>query len=339
MQRGTIGSVRERKGKKWSDENMFFTAHVIRILKNYRSDLSEENGVLADSIISDAKMIFSNYRNRNSDCSYNFWRTKPEGFFPNHKYLSKKKKFALPDDFDDTALYYSISDLPKDSMSCIMSLMNKHVNSNKSRNRNILKKYRKFNAYGTWFGKKMPIEFDVCVLSNVMMFRLQHSDSLTHNDSQSMELLKEVFISADARKIPHVVSPNYKNYNIILYHYAGLLNIAEKKGHDIIMIKDKVISELKDRLSKTNNRIETIMLQSALMKLGAKLDGIEKTNLSIGESYPNFYFFVANMAGTFTAPFNRIFSKGDFFDYKYNSDGFNWALILENEILKSKQIK
>ncbi|MCH5683259.1 hypothetical protein LWM68_02585 [Niabella sp. W65] len=55
-----------------------------------------------------AKAIANYYRYQNKDGRpvYNFWQTNPSRHFPNSRYFSRRKKYIIPDDLDDTAILY-----------------------------------------------------------------------------------------------------------------------------------------------------------------------------------------------------------------------------------------
>jgi len=75
------------------------------------------------------------------------------------------RSMALPDDMDDTVIDLLALGTDSTSASAVHLLMQQYTNHlNGKIIRNTKKSLKKLPAYSTWFGKKMPIDFDILYL-------------------------------------------------------------------------------------------------------------------------------------------------------------------------------
>src|SRR6202008_510002 len=112
------------------------------------------------------------------------------------------------------------------------------------------------SAYSTWFGKKMPVVFDVSVLCNVLSFVQLNNLPWTKADSASLELIVKTIQRGDIIKHAVFVSPYYGNTSIILYHLARLMSI--KPISRLEQLKPGLISLAQERLHAAGDPLEKI---------------------------------------------------------------------------------
>jgi hypothetical protein len=209
--------------------------------------------------------------------------------------------------------------------------MNLHANLSKKKIKNTFRKYRHYKAYSTWIGKKMPIEFDICVLTNALYFVYENKLPLNENDSASIELIRSTILSGKYLKQAYYLSPSYKNPTIILYHLARLLG-----NHHVPMLDDcrqKIKNDIELSLPKKHSFMEQIILSSALIKMGGKPKALVYP-VSIDKGIKHFSFFSANLFSVYAIPSLRFISKSKLYDIPYYNKAFCLSLLLEYENLK-----
>lgn len=318
------------------DDNLFFTVSVVHILQGLADDFSAEEKALTSEIISNAQSAYGLFRNKDGLDTYNFWQTSPSRHFPNGRVMHRFKHFEIPDDVDDTALVYLTEDANKERTDLLREKLKQHANLAYKRAFNPIPKYRDLKCYSTFFGKKMYIEFDICVLSNLMRLILKHfsADELNEYDRCTLEFICRVIESDEHRKLTFYSAPNYPTTELILYHISRLIPLLPQTHRFRIesSIKENVQSEL--RQAKGMKRI---LLENAALKLGevivASESGIEDLT-----NDKTFFFFHAGMITAFENSVAQKLAVNPFFHLRYTSKALNGALLIENLILKRRLI-
>ncbi|MCH5596657.1 hypothetical protein [Niabella ginsengisoli] len=321
---------RSRKMPTREDDNIFFTGLIVWTLKSVRSELSVKNQAIVDAITEKATPNYVLYQNKDGRPVYNFWQTKPSRHFPNSKYFSSRKKYIIPDDLDDTAILYLSTAFSDSLKNIVKTLMAENANGRKYTVRNTFKRYKRIPAYSTWFGKNMPVDFDICVQANALRFVLDNQFELNKYDSATIQLVRDMVLNDTHLKRAAYVSPHYQNPNIILYHLARL--VAAHPQHPLLDgLKSALITDLKKQMHSSKSNMERVLLQTSLLKLEEPFSG----KISVSEKDRNaFYFFVANMTSVFPNPIKGIFVKSRKTNFFYRSQAYYLTLLLENEVLR-----
>ena len=321
---------RNEKLKK-EDNNIFFTALIVFTLQSVYDSFSINEKKIADTIINKAVQNYPRYSNRNGDITYNFWQTKPDIFFPNDKYLSKMEKFKLPDDLDDAVLIF-LTKSKNDSLNILLKeKMIQHTNLYNKQIKSTFKRYRNYKAYNTWFSEKMPLEFDICVMANVLYFVFNKGFELNKFDNETINLIGAMIENKDHLKNPLIISTSYQKSSIILYHLARLLSVS--KSEKLNELKPQIISDLKNILPDTESKFEQILILSSLYRLGENPEFIVDF-AGIEEEITNFVFFRGNMLALSKLGVRKLFGKCKFVNYNHQCEAYYYALILEYLILK-----
>lgn len=317
-------------GKKAAkeDNNIFFTGLIAWTLKSIRADLSAKNQAVVDGVTAKATANYYRYRNKDGRPVYNFWQTQPSRHFPNSRYFSQRKKYIIPDDLDDTSILYLSADFSDSLKLAVKKLMAENANGQKRQVRNTFRRYKKIPAYSTWFGKNMPVDFDICVQANGMRFVLDHQLELNQFDSATIRLMKDMLVARKHIRRPHYTSPHYQNTSIILYHLARL--VAAHPEHALLVdFTPLLIKDLKREMQRADNGMEKILMQTSLSWLNDSTgERIEVTQ----KDWDDFYFFVANMTSVFPNPIKGIFANSRKTNFFYRSEAYYLTLLLENEI-------
>ncbi|MDP6909236.1 MAG: hypothetical protein QF371_07015, partial [Flavobacteriales bacterium] len=255
------------------DDNLFFTASIVHILQEHQSCLTKIERGIADRIIEIALSAYPLFRNKDGLDTYNFWRTKPTRHFPNGWLMHRFKHFQIPDDIDDTSLLFITETASKERVGRLRTKLQKHANHAYKRAFNPLPKYRDLKVYSTFFGKNMYIEFDVCVLSNLMRLILKHfKDELNEYDRDTLQFITEVIASDEHTLLPFYSAPNYPTAELILYHVARLIPVLPDSHRDKILSKS--INDL-NRLVSRSKGLNRILIENSLMRLGCHVKTIK----------------------------------------------------------------
>lgn len=311
------------------DNNIFFTGLITMILQDVAPYLSENSKQKANEMIRLAVMNYPKYRNKSGRPTYNFWQTDPPRHFPNDRILSAFKKFILPDDFDDTSIIFLTDEKEAEEVNQLKQEMKRHTNKYKLTVENTYDKYKNIRAYSTWFGKDMPIDFDIAVLANTMSMVYAYKLPLNRYDSASLHLINQMLEDNEHMKNPEYVSPHYKTTAVILYHIARLISAYEP-----VIVSDQkkqVILEINKEIKKTESLMEFILLGTSLMKLGLCPPPI---NRELKNDIGEYQFFVANMVSTLNDPWKKMLGATNLLAFPYTCLAYDYALLLEHMIYR-----
>ncbi len=329
-----INASRNFKTKK-KDNTIFYNTLVAYALKDNYNRFSSEQKVICDSIIERSVRASKYFKNKTRN-TYNFWRTDTATKFHYSWWLPIfKGKSSLPDDMDDTVLGLFMNSENKDSAEALHQLMQAYINNDPPL-KTTYKIYQNDSAYSTWFGKKFPVVFDVCVLCNILTFIQQNNLQWTKADSASLQYIIKAIQRNDIVKHPAFISPYYGNTSIILYHLARLMSI--KPINELEVIKPQLIQIANDRLQSSDNIFEKIMLSTALIKLNQQP---AQLNISVSDfkniEQNDLPFFIGNIPSYF----NRSY-KGKFIDlhllmYNHYCPAWNDCVLLEYLLLSKNK--
>ncbi|MEP6513471.1 MAG: hypothetical protein ABJA79_06360 [Parafilimonas sp.] len=327
-----ISSRRKFKTRQ-KDNTIFYNALIVYILKENCSKFSAEQKITCDSIIARSARALPKFKNKSRN-TYNFWRTDTTFRFPYSWWLPLfRGKTTLPDDMDDTVLgLMMLSD--DDSAEAVHALMQGYINS-KPPLKTTYRIYENDSAYSTWFGKKVPVVFDVSVLCNVLSFVQQNNLQWTKADSASLQLIIKTIQRNDEVEHPSFVSPYYGNTSIILYHLARLMSI--KPIAALEALKPRLIELAQQRLQSADDMIEKIILSSALLKWGVQPPelNLKLNDISAKVERSNLPFFIGNIPSYFKQPWKEKFISLRLLMYNHYCPAYNDALLIIYLILKN----
>lgn len=321
-----------------ADMNPFYTALIAMTLKDIRPALTATQQGVVDRIVENALPSFGKYENRTGRGTYNFWSTDTPRIFPNGDWMNWfDKRQALPDDMDDTVVILLAMGAPDSIAQKIHSLMQAYTNRTGKHVNNNSKAYRNIFAYSTWFGKNVPVEFDICVLSNVLYFVQRYNISWTGADSASLQLIEKVLETQAHLLSPLYVAPQYGRSPLILYHLARLMSV--KKIPSLELYRSQLIKEAEQDLKNADHFIDAVILSTALLKWGVtpafetvyKAASLEE----LIEERP-YYFFIANMGSMLPEPYKHLLVQSGIGKFYYDCDAYNNLLVLEYLVWKNR---
>jgi hypothetical protein len=241
------------------------------------------------------------------------------------------KKQSLPDDLDDTVIILLALSAADSTASKVHTIMQSFTNNGQKQVHNTFKSYRNIGAYSTWFGKKMPVDFDVCVLANILYFVQSYNLTWTHADSASLQLIEKVLEERKHIASSAYVSPHYSRLPNILYHLSRLMSV--KPIPSLEKYKPQLVEDAKDALTKARSFMDEVILSTSLLRWGveppaAKPHSTPDINELIEDN--NFSFFIANMAAMLPDPLKEWMGGAGVGKFYYYCPSYNELLVLEN---------
>lgn len=324
--------IYQLRGIPKADNNSFFTSIILLTLRDNYQKLPFSAQLIADSIFSSALPSYSAFRNQKGRGTYNFWSTNPPKVFPDGGILNVfDKSKALPDDMDCTSTALWALNAPDSTNERIKSLMQQYTNQPGKKLLNTFPEIANIPAYSTWFGVKVPVEFDVVVMCNVISWTAQAGLTFTAADTATIELLTKVIDEGLYIKDPFMASPNYATVPIILYHYSRMMN--KVKIPSLEALKPSMIREAERCFFNSSSKLEKILISTTLKRLGTKPPGEIIFNESdyIDEiANDPFVFFIANMGLAYPTGWKNKLATSKAGRFDYYCPAYNLTLLLEN---------
>ena len=320
-----------------NDPNVFFTGLIVLTLKKYQKQCTPYQQSVINQIAKDALAQVGLFKNKQGRDTYNFWRTDTPQIFPNAGWLNKfDKSQSLPDDFDDTVILLWAQDVTRERAAAIHDTMQLFANTKGKTVKNTLTAFETLPAYSTWFGKKMPIDFDMAVLCNVLSFVNAYDLPWTRSDSASLQLIKTAIQNNWHMRKANFIAPHYAKPAVLLYHIARLLNAGKQQNLEALMtLKLALLQSADSLLAISKDPLETVLLQSARLQFGGtnNEDVIKQTINAAAIEQSTYPFFIANMASMLPNPVKQPLSKLAFAKFEYRCPAYNLALLWENKHL------
>ncbi len=326
------------KDRQKADINGFYTGLIAFTLEDIKPQLSASQQKQVDKIIDNTLPVYEKFQNRKGRNTYNFWPTDTPQIFPNAGWMNVlDKSQALPDDLDDTIIMLLALQASQSTAKEIHALMQLFANNGQKKIRNTFKDYKNIGAYSTWFGKKMPVDFDVCVLTNILYFVQKYNLVWTAADSASLQLIEKVLTEKKHITDAPYVSPHYSKLPNILYHVSRLMSV--KNIPSLEKFKPQLIEETKEALAKSTVFMDDVMLSTSLLRWGIHVtDHKTYTAGSMEELVEDesFSFFIANMASMLPDPLKQWMGGAGVGKFYYFCPAYNNLLLLENLAWRKK---
>jgi hypothetical protein len=324
-----------------NDPNVFFTGLIALTLKKYQKQCTPFQQGMIHQIVKEGLSSVELFKNRQGRDTYNFWRTDTPQIFPNAGWLNRfDKSQSLPDDCDDTVILLWAQEVTRERAALIHDTMQLFANTKGKTVKNTLTAFATLPAYSTWFGKKMPIDFDMALLCNVLSFVNAYDLKWTNADSASLHLITTAIQNNWYMRKANFIAPHYAKPAVILYHLARLLQAGKQQNiGQLIALKPVLLKSTDSLLAISKEPLETVLLQSARMHFGG-IKSAEATNIDAAQTidasaieqstYP---FFIANMASMLPNPLKRPLSKLAIAKFEYRCPAYNLVLLWENKHL------
>jgi hypothetical protein len=339
---GSYTSFRQRGDRQVlkADNNIFYTALIAYTLQNLKTYLTNDEKIVVDTIINRTKKAFPYYRNAKGRLTYNFWRTDSgKDFFPNDKILNKlKNKLALADDLDDTSIILSILNIDDSTAENSHQLMQEFANGKYEMIKNTFKSYQNMPAYSTWYGKKMPVDFDFGVHCNILSFVNKYHLNWSRTDSFTYKLILDMIDKNYHNQYSKYISPYYYYTPVLLYHIGRLFESDQLL--ELYKRKSKFIADAIKSSQEADNRLSKIISLSTIYKLNIQAPDFELTENDVngGLNNTDFVYYTGHLFGHLNNKIKSIAnSMSSITQFKWYSSAFNDCLLLEYLILKHRK--
>ena len=308
------------------DTNMFFTAVTVFTLKTLRPHQTADTQARIDRIAERAESAYPLFQNKDGLMTYNFWPTRPSQHFSNGYVFRHFEHFRIPDDIDDTAMVYLTTAQMPANQRWLKDKLAQHANgSGRHQIRNTYPEYRHLRAYSTWFGKNMSVDFDACALSNILYCIYRYDLTRNQHDVDSLTYLRLVVESGRYVSEPFGCAPHYARTSMIIYHMARLM--AAFDIPELEPIRPRLIADGHRELTNATNRVEQLMLATALTRLGEPVPVININGIE--QDFNSFHFFVAGLLTAYEQPWLRRFAHRPITQMRWQCEAHCWALVAE----------
>ena len=336
--RGIFPSARVyayNKNNSKNDPNVFFTGLIVHTLKKYQKQCTSYQQGIINQIVKDGLSSVGLFKNKSGRDTYNFWRTDTPQIFPNAGWLNKfDKSHSLPDDFDDSVILLWAQEVSKERAAMVHDSMQLYANTLVKTVKNTLAPFKHLPAYSTWFGKKMPIDFDMAVLCNVLSFVNAYDLQWTASDSASLQLITTAINNNWHVTKADFIAPHYAKPAVIMYHIARLLTAGNQQNIQTLMaLKPVLLKQTDSLLAISKDPLENVLLSSARVQFGGITNDASQAPDQAAIEQSKYPFFIANMASMLPSPVKRPLSKLAFAKFEYRCPAYNLAILWENRYL------
>jgi len=324
-----------RANKTWGYHrpatNLFFTALTLFTLMGKEDRLPPEARAAVDAISQRAVRAYPLFQNKDGLQTYNFYQTprgaeKKSGHFPHGYLLNRLEHFRLPDDVDDTAMVYLTTEPTPAELAWLKQKLTLHANGATRQIRNTFPDYGQLRAYSTWFGKNMYVEFDACVLSNLLYCIFRYGLPLNVHDHDSLAFLRSVVETGRYRTHPFRCAHSYPHTVLILYHLARLIGAFSPEALE--PIRPILIRDAGALLATALPAMDRLLISTALIRLGERPPRIDVNAIPETE-IRNYSFFVAGMLTAYENPLLYRLAPSPFVRMNWTCEAHSWALVVE----------
>lgn len=319
-----------------ADTNVFFSA-ISAFTLQYTLRPSQPVAIQhqIDSIVAKITATYPEFQNKDGLKTYNFFKTKPSRHFPNGYFMSKFEHFRIPDDIDDTAMVYLTTKPTEEELLWLKNKLIQHANTTKLQIRNTYPEYTQLKAYSTWFGKNMYIEFDSCVLSNMLYCIFHYQLPLNEYDHDSLRYIRSVIETDRYITEPFRCAHQYPRSPLIAYHVARLIGTFDPL--ELRPIKEKLIRDCQRLVETAEHIMDKVILSTALLRLGERPDRIDISNLT-KQDFEGFYFFIAGLLTAYENPILYRIASSKLFHIYWVCEAHCWVLLAEYEVMATKRL-
>jgi hypothetical protein len=323
-------------GYRRPDTTIFFSTIIAFTLRSIRDETEGEVRSAIDEICTAVINNYPQFQNKDGLATYNFWRTKPSKHFPNGYIFRHFEHFRIPDDIDDTAFIYLTTDRRPEEVMWLKNKLALHANRARHQIRNTFQEYRELEAYSTWFGKNMYIEFDACVLSNMLYCIYSYNLPLNRNDEDSLLYIRSVIETNRYLETPFRCAHQYPRTSLIIYHISRLM--AKFAPVQLMDMKSKLIEDTKRLLSVASNPMDRVILSSSLLRFGLKPPRIAVENFTEID-FKGFYFFIAGLLTAYEHKWLYKMAEHPLFHMYWICNAHSWTLLAEYEVLWNRVVE
>lgn len=322
------------------DTNIFFTAITVFTLNQIKQYLPEKSQKQIGEISEKAIRNYPLFQNKDGLKTYNFFQTKPSRHFPNGYLFKHFEHFRIPDDIDDTAFIYLTSAHSKEDAEWLQQKLILHSNNYRRRINNTFPHYKSLKAYSTWFGKNMYIEFDACVMSNMLYCQLSDQLVLDEHGKDCLRYIQSVILKDEYLKQPFRVAHQYPKTSLIIYHVTRLM--AAFPLPELEICRNKIVEDTLLLLrNESLHLMDKLLLETSLLRINALkkpeiIHILEQKTAPVSgklelsnELFKGFYFFIAGFLTAYENPVLYKLASSRIAHFTWQCEAHNWTLVSE----------
>lgn len=315
------------------DNSAFYTGWVVNILRQYRPHFDIANQQLADQIIEKAMPAIAKFKHWQGKPTYFYWPADTLAYFPNSLFgtLAPKKRY-LPDDADASVILLQAAAQPDSVVAAAHQYFQRFVANDTFPANSTLPAYKHVGAYSTWLGRGMPVDFDVCVLANMLHFADRYQLAWSSADSASAGLMMQVINNREYLSHSAFMAPHYGVPSILIFHFAKWMTV-DKNGW-LLPWRQQLIYDAQKLLETTQSPLEVLLLQTAILQMGGlpSKKSIQFTSDHLAQD--QFAFFRANIAAYLPVNLRKTMDNWDAISFRFYCPAFNFAILLQYLILE-----
>ncbi|MPR33315.1 hypothetical protein [Salmonirosea aquatica] len=317
------------------DTTLFFSAIISFTLQSLRAHISPDCHPQVDEIINKVKKNYPDFRNKDGLKTYNFWKTRPSRHFPNGYLFRHFEHFRIPDDLDDTAFVHLTENPTEEELLWLKNKLAQHANGTRQWIKNTYPEYRDLRAYSTWFGKNMYVEFDACVLSNMLYCLFYYKVPLDQHDTDSLRYIRSVIETGRYRTAPFRCAHQYPHTALIVYHVARLIAAFDPEALQPIRVQ--LVADAEVLLQKESHPMYRVLLATSLLRLGKVPPRLAVENYT-EKDFRGFFFFIAGLLTAYENPLLYRLAPNPLFHMYWTCEAHCWTLLAEYEVLERESV-
>jgi hypothetical protein len=310
-----------------TDDNIFFTALSLRIIYDFQlNDHSID--------VKDIEKVFDQFHELiNGAKLYQFWKRKPNAYFPNGRLLHRHDMFKPPPDADTTALIYYVAPHSQLEIDQFFDALRRFANTSTKTNLNAKSIYSTKKVFSTWFGSgKMPIEFDLVVLINTFYVLERYGYPMDDYYRDSIYFVKHEMESMSYIKAPFDTSPWYSNPCIIFYQLSRFIYFHPQ--HELAQLVPTLKEHYEMICTKAEGAHDLLLINSAMMFLNVGVHPRPSLDSLSAES-DKYSFFIASMLALLPGKIFWWLARFKIFHWKFVCPTYNELLLAENEAIRT----
>ena len=325
-------------GYKRADDNVFYQALLAFTLQRVAPRLPAAQAQVLNEISQKITARYWQFQSVPGLASYAFWQTHPvRRFWPNGYYFHRDEFFRPPDDADDTAIIYLTSSQTQENKRWLREAKYpQHTNLNGRRIVTTIEEWKDKPAYTTFFGRDMPLGFDVSVMANVLYWVYREGFALTEHDEACQWIIEDTLRRSLWDTNPYLASPYYPFGSHILYNITRLLADHDNAFTQRLRLLAKTEVE-KALVQKTHSPVQRLKLEIAWMKLGGVLPLTEAeiyTRQTWPEANHDFHFFVLGLPTEYDLKIAQWLAPRRWLHLRFTCPAYHHAVWLEWLVLK-----
>ena len=263
---------------------------------------------------------------------YQFWKIGKRNHFPNGNFFHRFKKFKSPPDLDDTALAYFTKPHSYSEVIQLRNYLQRFANGTQKYNKKVPPALNLPMVYSTWMGTgRMPIEFDVVVLSNFLRLLLKHQISWNGFDLASITYIEKVVHGNIYLHEPFLAAPWYPNPILIYYHLVKLVFMDESAFSEALLKKLRTDYTLLQ--NHTSGTMDELLLNISALRMGKKSNVILKFPGWDSSEIEEFYYYVGGMLTATQSRWIWPMAKWPIFHWRFQCKALTICLWLEYYLL------